>query len=129
MLSWLCGPTTFGVVFAAEKPEYQDGQLIKGDDPFIEATWKKANPGYGVSPTKRYMVEAAEKAKDSPAELARFLRLHLGIRTKQESRYLDVDGDGQPDLSSEYGFFGNSLGSIVSTGFVVIVSPLLAPPP
>lgn len=84
-------PTTYGVVFAAEKPEYQDGKLAKGDDPFAESTWKKANPGYGTSPTKRYMVEAAEKAKDNPAELARFLRLHLGIRTKQETRYLDVD--------------------------------------
>lgn len=84
-------PTTFGVVFAAEKPEYQDGKLVKGDDPFAESTWRKANPGYGISPTKRYMVEAAEKAKDSPAELARFLRLHLGIRTKQETRYLEVE--------------------------------------
>jgi phage terminase large subunit-like protein len=74
-------PTTYGVVFAAEK----------SDDPFVESTWRKANPGYGISPTKRYMLEAAEKAKDSPAELARFLRLHLGIRTKQETRYLDVD--------------------------------------
>lgn len=74
-------PTTYGVVFAAEKT----------DDPFAESTWKKANPNYGISPTKRYMVEAAERAKDSPAELARFLRLHLGIRTKQETRWLDVD--------------------------------------
>lgn len=73
--------TTYGVVFAAKKT----------DDPFAESTWKKANPGYGVSPTKRYMVEAADKAKDSPADLARFLRLHLGIRTKQETRYLEVD--------------------------------------
>ncbi|MBX7099927.1 MAG: hypothetical protein K1X89_19580 [Myxococcaceae bacterium] len=31
---------------------------------------------------------------------------------------LDVDGDHQPDLAGEYGFFGNSLGSIISTGFV-----------
>lgn len=84
-------PTTYGVVFAAEKPEYENGRLVRGDDPFAEATWRKANPGYGISPTKRFMVEAAEKAKDSPAELARFLRLHLGIRTKQETRYLDVD--------------------------------------
>ena len=73
--------TTYGVVFAASKT----------DDPFVESTWRKANPNYGISPTKRYMVEAAEKAKDSPAELARFLRLHLGIRTKQETRYLDLD--------------------------------------
>lgn len=73
-------PTTFGVVFAAEKD----------DDPFIEATWRKANPGYGISPTKRFMVSAAAKAADSPAELASFLRLHLNIRTKQQFRYLDL---------------------------------------
>lgn len=83
-------PSTYGVVFAAEKPEYDKGKLVKGDDPFAESTWRKSNPGYGISPTKRSMVEAAEKAKDSPAELARFLRLRLGIRTKQETRYLDV---------------------------------------
>jgi phage terminase large subunit-like protein len=72
--------TTYGVVFAAD-PD---------DDPFIEKTWRKANPGYGVSPTRRYMAEAAAKAKDSPADLAAFQRLHLGIRTKQEFRYLDL---------------------------------------
>jgi phage terminase large subunit-like protein len=83
--------TTYGVVFAAVKPEYHEGKLVKGDDPFAESTWKKANPGYGVSPTTRFMSDAADKAKDSPADLARFLRLHLGIRTKQETRYLDVD--------------------------------------
>lgn len=73
-------PTTYGVVFAAEP----------GDDPFAESTWKKANPGYGISPTKRFMQTAANKAKDSPAELASFLRLHLGIRTKQQTRFLDL---------------------------------------
>lgn len=72
--------TTFGVVFAAEAD----------DDPFVEATWRKANPGYGVSPTKRFMATAATKAKDSPAELASFQRLHLGLRTKQEFRFIDL---------------------------------------
>lgn len=73
--------TAYGVVFAAEKT----------DDPFVESTWMKANPNYGISPTKRYMIEAAEKAKDSPADLARFLRLHLGIRTKQETRFVEIE--------------------------------------
>lgn len=73
--------TTYGVIFAAEKT----------DDPFIESTWRKANPGYGVSPTKRFMASAANKAKDSPAELASFQRLHLGLRTKQQFRFLDMD--------------------------------------
>jgi len=74
-------PTTYGVIFAAEA----------ADDPFVEATWRKANPGYGVSPTKRFMATAANKAKDSPADLASFQRLHLGLRTKQEFRFLDMD--------------------------------------
>lgn len=74
-------PSTYGVVFAADRD----------DDPFAEATWRKANPGYGVSPTKDYLRQEASKARQSPAELAKFLRLHLGIRTKQETRYIDLD--------------------------------------
>lgn len=83
--------TTYGVVFAAEKPEYKDGELISGDDPFAKETLRKANPGAGISPTWRFLMDAAEKAKENPAELARYLRLHLGVRTKQETRYLDVE--------------------------------------
>jgi len=74
-------PSTYGVVFAAEKT----------DDPFDELTWKKANPGYGISPTRSYMRSAAAQAQQSPADLASYLRLHLGLRTKQESKYLDMD--------------------------------------
>jgi phage terminase large subunit-like protein len=73
--------TTYGVVFAAETT----------DDPFSDETIRKANPGVGISPTWRYMREAAKKAQENPAELARYKRLHLGIRTKQETRYLEVE--------------------------------------
>lgn len=72
--------TQYGVVFAAEL----------ADDPFSEATWRKANPGYGVSPTAAFMRAEAEKAKNSPVDLGRFLRLHLGVRTNQRTRYLDL---------------------------------------
>lgn len=72
--------TTYGVVWAAEKT----------DDPFAESTWKKSNPGFGISPTRSYLAKEAAKAKDSPADLAKFLRLHLGIRTKQDTRYLEL---------------------------------------
>jgi phage terminase large subunit-like protein len=74
-------PSVYGVVFAAGKD----------DDPFAEETWKKANPGYGVSPTRAYLRTAAEKAQQSPAELASFLRLHLGIRTKQVTKFLTLE--------------------------------------
>lgn len=70
----------YGVVWAADED----------DDPFVEATWRKANPGFGVSPSREYLAAAANEAANSPAELAEFLRLHLGLRTKQETRYLDV---------------------------------------
>jgi phage terminase large subunit-like protein len=73
-------PTVYGVVFAADRE----------DDPFAEETWKKANPGYGISPTRAFLKDEAEKAKQNPVNLARFLRLHLGIRTKQETRFIEL---------------------------------------
>jgi phage terminase large subunit-like protein len=59
-------------------------------DPHLEATWKAANPGYGISPTKAFMQAESDKAKASPANLARFLRLNLNVRTKQETKYIDL---------------------------------------
>lgn len=73
-------PTRYGVVFAA----------TESDDPFLEATWRKANPNYPVSPTRRYLETAARKAQNSPAELASFQRLHLGLRTKQKTRFITL---------------------------------------
>ncbi len=74
-------PSMYGVVWAADED----------DDPFAEPTWKKANPGYGISPSKSYLENAAKEARNSPVDLAKFLRLHLGIRTRQQTRYLDLD--------------------------------------
>lgn len=73
-------PTFYGVIWAADP----------GDDPFAESTWRKANPGYGISPTREFLESEAAKARQSPANLARFLRLYLGIRTKQATRYIDL---------------------------------------
>lgn len=73
-------PSQYGVVFAADSL----------DDPFLESTWMKANPGYGVSPTKAFLADEASKAQQNPVNLARFLRLHCGIRTRQETRYFEL---------------------------------------
>jgi phage terminase large subunit-like protein len=73
-------PTFYGVVWGADD----------ADDPMAEATWRKANPGFGISPTREFLVAEAAKAKNAPATMARFKRLHLGIRTKQDTRYLDL---------------------------------------
>ncbi|GHF77005.1 terminase large subunit [Streptomyces filamentosus] len=74
-------PSVYGVVWAAERD----------DDPHVEATWRKANPGYGVSPTRAYLQSKSDEAKQSPADLAKFLRLHLGRRTKQETKFLTME--------------------------------------
>ena len=74
-------PSTYGVVWACDPL----------DDPFVEVKWMRANPGYGISPTRSYMRSAAAKAQQSPADLASFQRLHLGLRTKQETKYLALD--------------------------------------
>lgn len=71
-------PATYGVVFAAEE----------SDDPFAVETWRKANPGFGISPTREYLETEASTARQSPADLAKFLRLHLGIRTKQATKFI-----------------------------------------
>lgn len=73
-------PSMYGVVFAAEE----------SDDPFAPATWAKANPLYPVTPSPQFMKAAAEKAQAGPVELASFLRLHLGIRSSMDARFLDL---------------------------------------
>jgi phage terminase large subunit-like protein len=103
-------PSTFGVVFAASE----------SDDPFSEATQRKANPGYGISPTREYLETAAKKARNSPAELASYKRLHLGIRTKQTTAYFDLkDWDRnagtrlvEADLAGRECYGGLDLGSV-----------------
>lgn len=71
----------YGVIWGADE----------SDDPFAVETQMKANPGYGKSPTAEYLRDAANKARNSPAELATYQRLHLGIRTKQKTRFLTLD--------------------------------------
>ena len=103
--------TTYGVVFAVP-----DGTR----DLFSERTQRAANPGYGISPTRESLEAAAKKARNSPAELASYKRLHLGIRTRQTTAYLDLPAwkknAGKPIIEEElegrlcYG--GLDLGSV-----------------
>ncbi|MCC9154896.1 terminase large subunit [Streptomyces parvulus] len=74
-------PTTYGVIFAAPADA----------DPHAESTWRAANPGFGISPTRAFLVKQSRKAEASPVELASYKRLHLGIRTRQEIKFLRLD--------------------------------------
>ena len=77
----LKNPFQYGVVFAADDE----------DDPFLESTWKKANPLYPITPSRTFMKSAANKARTGgPAALASFLRLHLGIRSGLATAFFDM---------------------------------------
>ncbi|KAA6216398.1 terminase large subunit [Streptomyces filamentosus] len=73
-------PAHYGVIWAAADT----------DDPFAEATWRKANPGLGVSPTLAYMRREAEKARTTPSYYPTFLRLSLNIRSRASTRWIDM---------------------------------------
>lgn len=76
----LVDSSVFGVVWQA--PE--------GADPFAESTQRAANPGYGVSVQADYLRTQAESARNSPAKLNTYLRLHLNRRTKQDRRWMTL---------------------------------------
>jgi phage terminase large subunit-like protein len=70
----------YGVIWAAED----------GDDPFAEATMRKANPGLGVSPTLSYLRKEANKARATPSYFPTYCRLHLNRRMRDSSRLIDL---------------------------------------
>lgn len=74
--------STYGVIWKADED----------DDPFVEETWLKANPGLraGSSPTLAYMRKEASKAKASPSRLPGFKKLHLNVRTRATTRWIDL---------------------------------------
>lgn len=100
---------TYGVIWGADRD----------DDPFSEIVWQRVNPGLGVSPSWAYLRAEARKAKNSPAQLAIFKRLHLGIRTKQETKFIDLDDwdvngglVNEQDLKGRTCYAGLDLGSV-----------------
>lgn len=99
----------YGVVWCADAK----------DDPHAESTWRKANPGFGISPTRAYLAGKSRQAQNSPAELAAFLRLHLGVRTKQQTKYINLvawDANAglinEDELKGRRAYGGLDLGSV-----------------
>lgn len=76
--------TFYGVVFGAD-------DTAEDFDPFSTDTLRAANPGYNVTVLADYLERKALEAKQSPAQLNSYLRLHLNIRTKQTVRWLPLD--------------------------------------
>lgn len=93
--------TVYGVIWAAAMRE------TELQDPFSEDALRRANPGFGVSPSKSYLMGKAKKARETPAEYASYLRLHLGIRTRQVTRFIPLnewdDSAGEIDVQGLQG--------------------------
>jgi len=73
-------PAYYGVIYAAG-PE---------DDWREPATWKKANPNFGVSVYESYFASEVKSAIDNPAKENTFRRLHLDQWTEQADRWISV---------------------------------------
>lgn len=61
------------------------------DDWHAEATWKKANPNYGVSLDPGDFVTRHREACESPAKENNFKRLRLNRWTEQVQRWINMD--------------------------------------
>lgn len=73
-------PSSLVVIFAADAD----------DDPFEEATWRKANPSLGISPTLRFLRDEAAAAKGNPRKEAAFRCYHLNQWIDAQVRWLPL---------------------------------------
>lgn len=73
-------PTTLVVIFAAND----------NDDPGDEATWRKANPSLGLSPTLHFLKQEYAKTIGNPRALAHFKCYHLGVWADEVVRWLPI---------------------------------------
>lgn len=78
-------PEAWFVIFAADPKAATNGQWRR------PAVWREANPGLGKSVQVDYLKRMAVRAETDPLELARFLRLHLGIPTESAQSYIDMN--------------------------------------
>ncbi len=74
------------------------------DDPWEEATWRKANPALGDFCSLHEMRDLAEEAKALPAQEAAFRNLNLNQRVSAEGHFISpavwASNGGEPDLSA-----------------------------
>jgi phage terminase large subunit-like protein len=76
-------PASWVAIFAADPKVALDGW----QDPRV---WADVNPGLGKTVRLDYLQAMAEKAATDAVELARFLRLHLGVPTEASVGYIDL---------------------------------------
>lgn len=71
---------------------HADPEDLDGDKWLSEATWRKANPNYGISVKPDDLRALALKAKNMPAAAAAFKQKRLNVWVNTEAPWLDLDG-------------------------------------
>lgn len=65
--------------------------IDEGDDWTQPATWRKANPNYGISVKVDDLQEACAMARRQPRKRAEFLRKHLNVWTQQHEIWIALE--------------------------------------
>lgn len=101
------------------------------DDWTDPATWKKANPGLGVTVSMDYLEQQYKMAKEIPAYENTFKRLHLNLWTQQENRWMRMDdwdkccGDVDPaELAGCVCYGGLDLSTTTDLTALALVFPM-----
>jgi phage terminase large subunit-like protein len=105
------------------------------DDPFDEATWKKANPNYGVTVRKEFMEREAALARESPSHEVKFRTLYLNqwcsVGANKFFKHGAFEACGEPigDLEGRSCYAAIDLGSTKDTTAFAAVWPPSADDP
>lgn len=102
-----------------------------GDDPWDEATWRKANPNYGVSVLPDDLRALASKARHMPPAAAAFKQKRLNLWVHTLTPWLSLEGwrRGQTttwtldELRGEPCYIGIDMSSKIDLTAVVLVFP------
>jgi len=98
------------------------------DDWTDPAVWTAANPNLGVSVSRQYIERECKRAKEEPSYENTFKRLHLNIRTEQDTRWLPLElwdscATKLADLSGRECYAGLDLAATKDTTALVLVFP------
>ena len=73
-------PSYYACIYAADE----------NDDWTKMATWKKANPNYGISVNPEFLKKEAKRAQELPSYQNTFRRLYLNNWVQQQTRWIDL---------------------------------------
>jgi phage terminase large subunit-like protein len=120
-------PTFYPVIFSA----VDDDALESEVDWLAERVWYKCNPGLDTIIDLEEMREAAQEARDIPAQQNTFKRLRENIWTQAESRLIDGEkwaqcagGMGEDELGGGLAFGGLDLASTIDIAAFALAFPV-----